>query len=99
MLFKDRKSGSLVAIDHSDILPTDSAVALYTHHLGAHGEGELPEVQQTGWGVDKDTDPSRTMPELTNRQHQGLSVAHNALKSRAADEVVKESLRQAKKNK
>ena len=98
MLFKDRKSNTLVAIDHSDILPTPSAVALYTHHLGAHGEGDLPEVQQTGWGVDKDTDSSRTMPELTYRQHQGLSSAHEALKSRAADEVVKNSLREAKKS-
>jgi hypothetical protein len=97
MLFHDRKSGSLVSIDHSDILPVDSAVAFYKKHAGEHGEADLPS-NVAGLG-DSMSDKSRTMPELTNRQHVGLLGAHEELKSRAAAEGVKNQLREAKKAK
>jgi hypothetical protein len=95
MLFKDRKSGTLVSIDHSDILPVDSAVAFYKKHAGEHGETDLPR-NDAGFG-DALSDKSRTMPELTNRQHVGLLNAHEELTKLAVAEGVKNHLRQAKK--
>jgi hypothetical protein len=97
MLFHDRKSGNLVAIDHSDMLPTDSSVAGYKHFLGEHGEKDLPMIKQGHF--DKDSAPSRTRPEVSFKDHRNLDIAHETLKARAADEAVKDALRAKKAGK
>lgn len=86
MLFHDRKTGKLVSIEHSDILPTDSAVAAYTHLAGAHGELDIPAATGTG-NVPAMGRAYREEKGISLPHHMGALTVHEELKARAADEA------------
>ena len=92
MLFHDRRTGTMVNIGVSDLLPHDTAVSMYTKHFGEHGEKEIPEYEGPEVKGVSDEErmlgdyrlPSKSYPELKVYQHKGIAKIHEQLKDRAA---------------
>jgi hypothetical protein len=96
MLFHDKRSGNVVAIEHKDLLPNDMAMAKYRSVAGQQGENDVQGNSQGGYGMEQGTDPSKEYPQVSNMAHQAIQSIHAELSQRAASENVKNELRAEK---
>lgn len=94
MLFHDRRTGTLVPIDHQDLLPNEKAMSMYTSVAGAQGQNDVSAPSYMGMDGSA---PSKTAPGLTNDQHMAIAAVHKELTKRASHTAQIEAMKKSRK--